>query len=86
MAKLSYGLDSLKDVRVDIWGDGMQRGNQDVTRLCFRILGAPGKTRHDFKAHSRNHVFTFAVFYGKVTFSLVYNFFAVILSIILFLI
>ncbi len=66
MAKLCYGLDDLTGVRIDIWGDAMQRGNQDVTRIVFRIIGAPGKPQSDFKPHSRNHVFTFAVFYGKV--------------------
>lgn len=39
VAKHCYGLDTLNGLRIDIWGDGMARGNRDVTRLCFRILG-----------------------------------------------
>ena len=38
MAKLVYGLDALEG-RIDIWGDGMERGKMTCTRLCFRILG-----------------------------------------------
>ena len=50
----------LKDLAVDIWGDGLERGKRDVTRFCFRFL-----TKSDLNAQSVNSVFTFAAFIGK---------------------
>jgi len=67
VAKEVYGLDSLEDVRVDIWGDGMLRGTQEIVRLCFRVLGCPDPNIQ-FKCQSRLQTFTFAVFCGKDSF------------------
>ena len=64
VAKVCYGLNSLEGVRVNIWGDGMQRGKQDVTRMCFTIVGSADAV---FNCQSRNETFTFASFYGKDT-------------------
>lgn len=48
---------------MDIWGDGMSRGNREVTRMCFRLLG---KGLKRFKhCQSRTGTFCFAVFIGK---------------------
>ena len=63
VAKHCYGLDSIKGLRIDIWGDGMARGRRDVVRFCFRILGTEYATF--CTNQSRKHAFAFAVFIGK---------------------
>jgi hypothetical protein len=64
VANVVYGLLTLEDVRVDLWGDGMVRGKQSITRLCFRIIGCKNPSV-EFKTQSRHEVYAFAVFYGK---------------------
>ncbi len=64
VAKESYGLDKLEGARVDIWGDSMVRGKQEIVRLCFRFLGCPNR-QIQFKSQSRMETITFAVFCGK---------------------
>ena len=64
VAKYVYNFDSLQGVRVDIWGDGMQRGKLDITRMCFRIVGAKNRII-TCRAQSRTQIFTFACFCGK---------------------
>jgi hypothetical protein len=64
VGRVGYGLESLEGARIDIWGDGMERGNQPIVRLCFRFLGCQN-AQVQFKCQSRDEIFTFAVFYGK---------------------
>jgi len=61
-AKNCHGLESIDGLRVDIWGDGMARGNTEVTRFCFRVLG---NQTESFKCQTRDATFCFAVFTGK---------------------
>lgn len=49
----------MKGLRVDIWGDGVEIGKKEQTRLAFRILSSK------ISAQSSDSVFTFGVFQGK---------------------
>lgn len=51
----------LTGIHVDIWGDGLERGNREVTRFAFRFLCDSA----DLNPQSANSVFTFAAFFGK---------------------
>ena len=64
VATHTYGMDNFAGVRLDIWGDGVLRGNLDTTRMCFRLL-AESTSEIQYHCQSRNEIFTFAVFLGK---------------------
>lgn len=55
-------LDELSGLRVDVWGDGVKRGNTPITRYCFRLLGYRDVS---FPNQSRSVSFCFAVMVGK---------------------
>lgn len=67
----AYGISSLKDLKVDIWGDGMKRGKTEITRFCFRILDiacdhlSEGQESNTNRSQSRKHIFCFCAFVGK---------------------
>lgn len=61
--KFVYNRDRLDDLRLDLYGDAMSRGNQEVVRMCFRILEDSVTSR----AQSSRYVFSFAQFLGKDT-------------------
>lgn len=65
VAEKTYRLNRLDNVHVDIWGDGMKRGEHQIVRLCFRIIGSPDAAPNQFNSQSRLETFTFAVFCGK---------------------
>jgi hypothetical protein len=46
-----YGLDSIQGTRVDIWGDGMERGTTGITRMCFRFCDL-GKVCWNWKSEN----------------------------------
>ena len=54
-----FGSNEIRDVRVDIWGDGCEIGGVETTRIAFRIL------TDKIKCQSSNAVFCFAAYRGK---------------------
>ena len=57
---LLFGTNDIKDLRVDIWGDGCEIGGVETTRMAFRILST-----EKIKCQSSNAVFCFAAYRGK---------------------
>lgn len=58
---LMNGRTNLQGLHVDIWGDGVEIGKKDQTRMAFRFL-----RETNISAQSSEAVFTFAVFQGKI--------------------
>ena len=54
-----FGSNEIRDLRVDIWGDGCEIGGVETTRIAFRIL------TDKIKCQSSNAVFCFAAYSGK---------------------
>ena len=54
-----FGSNEIRDLRVDIWGDGCEIGGVETTRIAFRIL------TDKIKCQSSNAVFCFAAYRGK---------------------
>lgn len=59
---LRLGKKDLDGVCIDLWGDGLQLGGRDVTRLGFRIID---KSITEYSSQCSKMVFIFAAFYGK---------------------
>lgn len=59
---LYQGKSDIEGARVDIWGDGVEIGKVDITRMVFRVLNLEA----DFSSQSSSAAFTFAVFRGKI--------------------
>ena len=57
---LLTGIESLEGVAVDLWGDGVEIGNSECTRMVFRFLDTKGK----ISPQSSDACFTFACFKG----------------------
>ena len=58
VAFMLWGITDLSGMSVDIWGDGVEIGKIDMTRLAFRFLG------QNISSQSDKSVFTFAIFRG----------------------
>ena len=54
-----FGSNEIRDLRVDIWGEGCEIGGVETTRIAFRIL------TDKIKCQSSNVVFCFAAYRGK---------------------
>ncbi len=57
-AFMLWGQTDVNHMSVDIWGDGVEIGKIDMTRLAFRFLG------QNISCQSDKSVFTFAIFRG----------------------
>ena len=62
MVRVLHNKNDLEGVEVDIYGDAMQKGKKNVTRLLVRILTA---VNADSKAQSSSYMFCFTAFRGK---------------------
>jgi hypothetical protein len=57
---VAYGITDVSGVCIDIWGDGMRRGEKDVTRFGVRILKLAGSAT----AQCSQHMFIFCAYHG----------------------